>query len=370
MTRRSLLFVAITGCLLCSVATLVSSLAAVGATPAFLFGYSSNLASLLRWRGLPVEFFGAVWFLGAILLIASEGKDQRRRGGVAAGLLMSAIPFVGLGAWLVFDRHFPCWPVLMATACATALLIGGSFDPALSFGRCFRGITEGARNPLARALALVSILAVLGLGEGIRLSAGGVSETSAHRRAFLTWYAARSASVPAEGAGRLRITVFTDYQCPACASDVPSIEGVVAEFRLRSELSVDLVLRDFPLDRSCNDSIGRTVHPAACMAAATVRLAHEERGYESGHELALWLYHHSAELSSKSVMAHLLQMGLADAFDRRRDELLRKVAGDAGYGNSLGIQATPTVIVNGVELPGSSLLEDALDFEAARAIRR
>src|SRR5207302_3348753 len=93
--------------------------------------------------------------------------------------------------------------------------------------------------------------------------------------------------VPAEGA-KVLVVKFNDYQCPPCRQSYLGYKGIFAKYEAEHPGAVRLVLKDFPLDSECNQSVRSTgPHPAACEAAVAVRLARAHNRVEAMEE---WLF--------------------------------------------------------------------------------
>ena len=94
--------------------------------------------------------------------------------------------------------------------------------------------------------------------------------------------------VPREGA-KVLIVKFNDFQCPACGQTYLQYSRFWRKCEASNPGAVKMVLKDFPLNRDCNDAIQQTLHPSACDAAVAVRLA---RMRNKGEAMEEWLYTH------------------------------------------------------------------------------
>jgi protein-disulfide isomerase len=149
------------------------------------------------------------------------------------------------------------------------------------------------------------------------------------------------------------IVVFTDYQCPACASMHPQLERVVKE----SGDKVRLVVRDFPL----------TQHAEAFKAAEAAESAREQGKY--------WEYIHilmrnQPKLTVDKLKAYADELGLdRTRFDSAVDsgKFADLVQRDMDDGVKLGVSATPTIFVNGQRVSASGY--DELKATVERALK-
>jgi protein-disulfide isomerase len=150
----------------------------------------------------------------------------------------------------------------------------------------------------------------------------------------------------------LQIELYIDYQCPACARLIPEYGNIVRTLREAQE-SVEVVVRDFPLDTSCNEYVPRerNLHPAACSAAAAVRLVRKSRSPEAARTLADWFYANQRGLDKTVVLDQLRSLGLEDEFRASESELLKEVREDLSRGYALGVRATPSIVIRGQLMP-------------------
>ncbi len=147
------------------------------------------------------------------------------------------------------------------------------------------------------------------------------------------------------------VVIFTDYQCPSCAALHPSLERLVKEYGDK----VRLVTRDFPL----------TQHSQAFKAAEAAEAAREQGRY---WEYAQLLMRNQSALSEDKLKAYATELAL----DRPRfdaaltsGKFAEMVQRDIEEGIKLGINATPTVFINGRRVSAKSYDELKANVEAA-----
>lgn len=140
---------------------------------------------------------------------------------------------------------------------------------------------------------------------------------------------------PTKGAQTAAVTIveFTDYQCPSCAATFPVLERLIEEYGGK----VRLVVRDFPLEQ----------HLDALKAAEAAEGAREQGKY---WEYVALLMRNQSALGTEQLKAYASQLSL----DRKRfDEALDsgkfadKVQRDMRDGLKYGVNATPSIFVNG-----------------------
>jgi protein-disulfide isomerase len=129
------------------------------------------------------------------------------------------------------------------------------------------------------------------------------------------------------------IVAFTDYQCPSCAAMHPTLERLVKEYGDK----VRLVTRDFPL----------TQHSEAFKAAEAAEAAREQGRYWEYMHLLL---NNQSALSVDKLKNYASELSLDRArFDSALDsgKFSESVKRDIDDGMKLGINATPTIFING-----------------------
>ena len=140
---------------------------------------------------------------------------------------------------------------------------------------------------------------------------------------------------PLKGGANAPVTIieFTDYECPACAATHPVLEEIVKEYGDR----VNFVVRDFPLEQ----------HTHAAKAAEAAEAARAQGKY---WEYIALLFQNQGMLEAENLKEYATRLQL----DRKRfDEALdtgkyaEKVQKDQQDGYRVGVDATPTVFING-----------------------
>ena len=158
---------------------------------------------------------------------------------------------------------------------------------------------------------------------------------------------------PSLGSAAAPVTIvsFTDYQCPSCAAIHPVLERLVKEYGDK----VRLVTRDFPLNQ----------HAEAFKAAEAAEAAREQGRY---WEYAQLLMRNQSALSMDKLKEYATELAL----DRPRfdsalgsGKFAEMVQRDIEEGMKLGINATPTVFINGRRVSAKSYDELKANVEAA-----
>jgi len=152
------------------------------------------------------------------------------------------------------------------------------------------------------------------------------------------------APIQARELANVSVTVeeYGDYQCPPCGVLYPELKKIEAEYGNR----IDFVFRNFPLTRNHKNAL------AAAQAAEAARL--QDRFWQM-HDL---IYDHQnvwkdQEDPRPTFTRYARDLGLdLKRFARDLDgpEVQQRIAEDKQRADSLGIEGTPTVLVEGRQL--------------------
>lgn len=225
---------------------------------------------------------------------------------------------------------------------------------------------------MKRILPLIIILTVLGValgsawyltqsvpsstnavGVGYQTASSPASQGQAPRPVANTGVpGAEPAHVKGPPTAPAHIEEFGDFQCPPCALFHPILEQMEAEFgdKLR------VTFRQFPLVPS---------HQHALAAASAAEAAAMQGKFWEMHAL---IYEHQNEWKVLSDVrpvfeGYAKQIGLdVERYKRDMlgDQVRQRIIQDGKRGHSLGVKGTPTVFLNGREVPFEYLPADKL----------
>jgi protein-disulfide isomerase/uncharacterized membrane protein len=340
-------------------------------------------------RGIPVALFGGMMFVVAALLsISGLTARQDVRDSVPGYLFvlstlsLAVILYLGYASFVLLKAV--CLLCLTTYAAVIGLfLVSGaatSFPMTTLPRRASRDVRVLAGSPLA---IIVAVLFFAGAAstlawfprEGVVASGDQAGQAAApvptpdQTSEFQRWYASQPRVpliVPPDGA-KVLVVKFNDFQCPACGQSYLQYKPIFAKYEAEHPGQVKLVLKDYPLNRDCNDALGQTIHSAACEAAVAVRLAQAHNRTEAMEE---WLYTHQPAMTPPSVRQAAHDVGQIADFDAKYQATLSLVKGDVALGRQLGIKSTPTFFINGVKVEGAlppQYFEQAIAYELQRA---
>ncbi len=146
------------------------------------------------------------------------------------------------------------------------------------------------------------------------------------------------ADAPVRGAAMASVTIveFSDFQCPFCGRAHPLLSEVLRELSGR----VKLVFKHYPLSG----------HVRAMPAARAAEAARLQGKFWEMHDL---LFEHQDALEDADLERYAQQLQL-DMTRFRADmasaEVQRRIESDRAQGGTVGVEATPTIIINGRKL--------------------
>jgi uncharacterized membrane protein/protein-disulfide isomerase len=394
MSKRAALFA-----LICAVVGLGVSLAAtythyrllsdpsyvsfcdVNATVSCTQVYQSRYGS---FRGVPVALFGALWFVGATLLsvtglTARETVREDVPGYlfVLSTFALAAVLYLGYASFVLLKAVCLLCVATYAAVIGLFLVSGAAttFPMTTLPRRAARDLRVLVGNPLAIGIVVLffagaaSTLAFFPReGSAAAAATAPPPEVSQDQRAELDRFMASAPRVPLvvprEGA-KVLIVKFNDFQCPACGQTYLQYKPILAKYEGSNPGAVKMVLKDYPLQRECNDALQQTIHPAACDAAVAVRLA---RPRNKGEAMEEWLYTHQPAMTPASVKQAARDIGGVTDWDEKYAATLASVKSDVALGKQLGIRATPTFFINGVKFD-SAILPQYFDAAIAYELR-
>jgi uncharacterized membrane protein/protein-disulfide isomerase len=351
----------------------------VSCTQVYLSRYSTV-------AGVPVAIFGVIWFAGVLLLLlAGSVGPQVLRESVPGYLFalstagLAVVLYLGYISIAVLKAY--CVLCLTTDAAVVGLfLVSGaatSFPMTTLPRRAVTDLRAWISSPIAVA---VTLLFFGGAASAVAFfPREGVAPESASQAAaqnpsseFERWYAAQQRVpiiVPSDGA-KVLIVDFSDFQCPYCRQAFVSLKPIIAKYNAQQANTVRLVLKDYPLDSECNINVQNGgPHPSACEAAVAVRLA---RGHNREDAMEEWLFANQEGMTPDTVKKAAREVGQVTDFDAKYTSLLELVKGDVAFGKSLGVQATPTLFINGVRIAGvlaPQYLDQAIALELQRAAK-
>lgn len=145
---------------------------------------------------------------------------------------------------------------------------------------------------------------------------------------------------PTYGQGKILLIEFSDFQCPYCAKARTELKAFADKYPDR----ITLVYKHFPLSQ---------IHSEALNAAKASWAAQQQGQFWAFHDA---LFDRQKEINPALYTTIAKQLGLdLVKFDRDRQspEAQSAIEQDQNLGDSLGIDGTPAIVINGSLLGGA-----------------
>jgi protein-disulfide isomerase/uncharacterized membrane protein len=140
----------------------------------------------------------------------------------------------------------------------------------------------------------------------------------------------------------IRITVFSDFQCPFCKVVAEQIPQLVR--RYQKQINVQYMF--YPLDAKCNSNVKGRFHQYACDAAMLA--ACDPSKFVEVHDD---IFSVQDKIEQGALMDIAKKHNLAGCIDR--EDLRNKVIEAINQGTKFNVKSTPTLIVNGKKIEGT-----------------
>ena len=341
--------------------------------------------------GVPVALGGMIWFALVALIAAftrpgTPGSAQARQSpgegglarhslgeGGAATSYIFALSMVGLAVILYlgyasfFILKTGCLLCMGTYVAVIGIFIASGLAGSVSMGRLPARVGSDVRSVIAKpATLLAAILFLVGAAsvvaffprEGSVVAASAVprpagaatGQASGDQVGADAEFASVWAQQPRIDLGipvapaKVLVVKFIDWQCPSCRAAHQAYKPALDRIAQSSPGAVREVIKDFPLSSRCNFTMSQDAHPAACEAAAAVRMA-RDRG--KADEMIEFLFGNQGGMTPAAVKAQAAKLGVSD-WDKEYAAKLPEIQRDIADAVALKVGRTPTYFVNGV----------------------
>lgn len=312
---------------------------------------------------IPMAAIGVGYFIALLAWLAFVGPPSRAYRGWAAVFLL--VLFVGvwqsLELTLVMANQLKTWCV----GCAAVHLVNGAilllslavfpWRGGGSDGRATQALPLASATAAALGFLLTMALALANAHAGTLTALNREYLRIVNDPEYARWDFARQPRVeislsdnsPAIGPEDAphTLVMFGDLQCPMCR--IAHETARAAQQRWPGKLR--FIFRHYPLDRSCNTTSARTMHPAACAAARGLEAATQLGGVAARERMLDLVYQRNERLANAPWTAWAGEAGLdaaAFAGALRDDRCAVNIARDIALADKLGIRATPVLYLD------------------------
>jgi protein-disulfide isomerase/uncharacterized membrane protein len=170
---------------------------------------------------------------------------------------------------------------------------------------------------------------------------------------------------PSQGPKGAPIVVvsYSDFMCPFCRD----LAAALKNYLPTTSEQIKVQYKHFPLDLSCNTSIGQTMHPGACQLSLGGICAEQSGRF--------WEYHDKvfAQRWDRATREDVLRIGASVGLEGAKLGSCMDAAATKGLlvrdieeGSRVGVGSTPTIFVNGRKLTSTGVFLLAIDEERKR----
>lgn len=140
----------------------------------------------------------------------------------------------------------------------------------------------------------------------------------------------------------IRLSVFSDFECPFCKSVSEQVHELANEFG--QEINIQYMF--YPLDSTCNPNIKGAFHRFACKAAYIS--ACDKEKFAKIHD---FIFENQDQLSFENISKWEKDFGLSGCAENKQvqEEIMKTI----NAGEQFALKSTPTLILNGRKIEGT-----------------
>lgn len=315
--------------------------------------------------GIPMAAWGLLSYLALAVLLYRRGRSVGTARAQASLLLVAVAAWnVGVSLYMASVSAFVLRHLCLLCM-GTYVLVGTAAFLAWSLARADVGASGRAvltrERALAGGAAILAGVAILGAMQFASRPISGATMTPEEVKArdpeFYEWFTKRPVTkdlppvAHSKGPTDAPVTIieFSDFECPACAMAFRDLHDLADQ---HPEL-VRIVFHHFPLDSECNPHVPMRMHKSACQAAVASECAARAGKFWEFHDL---LFGGQNKLGRDDLVAKAVGLGIdREPFVACLDDpaMRARVKADTDAGAKLGVQSTPTLVINGRTIEGA-----------------
>lgn len=210
-------------------------------------------------------------------------------------------------------------------------------------------------NPIPRRVALTvfaALTALAGLSFGQPKPAATAQAPGAEQK--------YKTNVKGPADAPIKVVEFADFMCGGCQA----ASGALRSYFAAQGPDINITFKNFPLEKTCNPSIGQSIHTGSCELAL---------GSICASELGVfWAYHDRIFSRSweRATRQDVIDNGVAVGMNKAKleaclasPEAASRLAIQVKEGFEAMVQVTPTLVVNGKKLTATNQFANAVEEE-------
>ncbi len=140
---------------------------------------------------------------------------------------------------------------------------------------------------------------------------------------------------------KIRISIFSDFQCPYCKLAAEQTEDILKDFK--GDVNIQYFF--YPLDGTCNTKMKGSMHPFACYSAYLA--ACDQEKFKEVHD---YIFANQESITYENLQAWEKKFELSGCFENK--EIQDHIQQTLNAGEQFSLKSTPTIIINGKKLEG------------------
>ena len=328
-----------------------------------------SMSSYSEIFGIPISWLGFLFYLcvlGMCVFAITSKKDRRSSVAISWFIACASVAysiFLGYVSYAILDVFcIECFGMYVANLLLFVFLYVALNLPikeapmlVISYLKALVGkkVNLGFSPAVFQHIAIMVLVFIVGLFAIASIEAGNKRSTGDVKINELVNYFNEQSlyqlevdpAWPVWGNPDAKVTIieFSEFQCPFCKLAAFNVKPYLQQYKD----DVRYYFVNYPLDNACNAGLDRPMHQMACAAA--------KAGYCANKKGDFWSYHDDVFRNQQKISNELL-LSLAEKRGWNKDEFTacmnsdeadKRIKADIAIADSVYINSTPTIILNG-----------------------
>jgi protein-disulfide isomerase/uncharacterized membrane protein len=309
--------------------------------------FNCSKAQINEWShilNIPISYFGFI-FSGIMLFLVTYPKDFKSYNSSFIYISINAIISLTLFLYSVLELDSLCPYCLIYQLVSVILLFVQLFrkDYVFSLNKCIKiGLT-------------ILTLAIIPLIYNQYFNKSNASEIKTKKEKLIISILTKKVKVGEPLTDKsswlikstdnfldasIRISIFSDFQCPACRILSDNFKKSLTKYKDK----INLQYINYPLDSSCNKNVYVPLHPESCLMSKIFLCSKDK---EETHK---YLFSIQEKVSNELLNKYIDKQDLEDCINSSVTDI--KLKQEIQQGVYLDVESTPTIIINGLKFDG------------------
>ena len=153
---------------------------------------------------------------------------------------------------------------------------------------------------------------------------------------------------------KFQIVELSDFECPFCQRVAPVLKSVLE----KHTKNIDLILLNYPLDKSCNTAMQHDLHEFSCELSRIViakTLVDQQAGFELHEKIMVENLVTESDVKNLQDQVYTSDLNMSQVEDSLQQQI--------DFGIRIEVAGTPSIFINGKRLTYSSFyqIEDVIN---------